>query len=268
MPLISRLDFVQHGGLRVAYRASPSPQELTIDVMTAGVPHKGAANWYFQALIDDINAGAAGGALFAPSQGLAELLSGPDHDADALRPDHHAVLRVSGVSPLFLRTIVEELRWAGVEHPTTHLSIVGSEPLDQSALSVREHHVRAWLDDPSAYLEPWPSPGLKIQMNDLRSGAALRVVTASPITPPVREELEQLSVRWLNAVRNYVSDEGAEPKTNLGKMLPAYGQGKSEFRARYGQFLYAREPSRAIIANMLVRFHERVAPLVEAEVSL
>lgn len=268
MPLISRLDFVQQGGLRVAYRASPAPQELTIDVTTTGVPHKGVANWYFQAIIDDINAGAAGGSIFAPSQGFAELVSGPVYDADALRPDHHAVIRVAGVAPLFLRTVVEELRWAGAEMPTTHLSIQGSEPLDQSPLSVREHHVRAWLDDPSAYLEPWPSPGIKVQMNDLRSGAALRVVTESPITPPIRDELEQLSVRWLNAVRNYVSDDGAEPDVNIAKMLPAYGQGKSEFRARYGQFLYTREPSRATIANMLARFHERVAPLVEAEVSL
>lgn len=137
MPLISFLDFVAHGGLSVLYRASPAPQELTVDIRTAGMPAEGVANWYFQALIDTINAGGAGSAIFSPSQGFAELLAGPRVDADALRPDHHAVLRVAGVAPIFLRTFVEELRNAGMQQPVTSLSIVGALPVDQKSEAKR-----------------------------------------------------------------------------------------------------------------------------------
>jgi hypothetical protein len=117
------------------------------------------------------------------------------------------VLRIAGVAPKFMRTVVEELRVAGMDQPVTSMQVVGSLPLDPTAMSVREGQVKAWLDDPTAYLEPWPNP-----------------------------------------------------------QLPSFGSSKSEFRAAYPVFDYARAPARAILSNMLVRFHERVVPLVAAEV--
>jgi hypothetical protein len=268
VPLISRLDFVARGGLSVAYRASPTPQELSIDVLTTGIPMKGNANWQIQALIDTINAGGAGGSIFPPSQGFAEMLSGPRSDRDALRPDHHIVLRVASVAPLFLRSIIEDMRGVGIHHPVTEFRIVGSLPLDPGPLSVRETHVRAWLDDPNAYLDRWPTPGFPLSFTDLREGAALRVVLEGPINPSLREALEYLSVRWLNAIRNNVSYDGREVTLNPGKLFPAFGQGKTEFRASYQEVPFARESSRAVLSNMLTRFHEKVAPIAEAEISL
>jgi hypothetical protein len=268
VPLLSRLDFVARGGLSVAYRASPTPQEVSIDVVTSGIPVKGTANWQIRALVDTINAGGAGGSVFPPSQGFAEMLSGPRFDSDALRPDHHIVLRVAAVAPLFLRSIVEDMRYVGVHHPVTDVRITGSLPLDPGPLSVREAHVRAWLDDPSAYLDRWPTPGFPLSFSDLREGAALRVVLASNLTPGLRERLEQLSIRWLNAIRNNVSYDGREVVINPGKVLPAFGQGKTEFRAGYAELPFAREPAQAVLANLLTRFHEQVAPIAEAEIAL
>lgn len=268
MPLLQRLDYVARGGLHVAYRGSTALQQLDVVALTRGVPSKGAANWYFQNLVDTINAGGAGGSTFSPAAGFAEMIAGPRSDADAVRPDHHATFRVAAVAPLFMRTLIEDLRFAGVQHPVMELRVAGSLPLDATPLSVTEREVRHWLDDPNAYLDRWPTPGFPIAFDDLREGAALRVVLADPIDPALREKLEELAVRWLNAIRNNVSFDGREVRPNPGKTLPRFGQGKSEFRASYDAFPWARESSQAIIVNLLSRFHEKVAPIVEAEVAL
>ncbi len=268
MPLLQRLDYITHGGLRVAYHASPTVQELDVVVRARGLPSKGAANWYFQNLVDTINAGAAGGALFSPSAGFAEMLTGPRSDAEALRTDHHATFRVAAVAPMFMRTFVEDLRFVNIEEPVTELRISGSLPLDDTPMSVTEREVRSWLDDPTAYLGAWPSPGFALDLDQLREGAALRVVLVDPASPERREKLEELSVRWLNAIRNYVSFDGREVTPNPGRQLPRFGQSKREFRASFDEFLWARQSSCDVVVNLLTRFHETVAPIAEAEVAL
>ncbi|MEZ4447375.1 MAG: hypothetical protein R3B72_50330 [Polyangiaceae bacterium] len=268
MPLLERLDYVAQGGLRVAYRASPTVQDLDVLIVARGVPSKGAANWYLQNLVDVVNAGGAGGSLFPPSNGFMEMTAGPTSDAEALRADHRATFRVASVAPLFLRTIVEDLRYVNVEEPVVELSIAGSLPVDDTDLSVTERDVRGWLDDPLAYLPAWPSPGFPIDFDDPREGAGLRIVLEDPITPALRDALEELSVRWLCAIRNYVGFDGREVEPNPGLQLPRFGQGRREFRAAFDEFRWARQSSRDVIVNLLTRFHERVARIAEVEVAL
>ncbi|MFO0761959.1 MAG: hypothetical protein U0359_36300 [Byssovorax sp.] len=267
MPLLPYLDFTARA-LTIAYRASPDPQDLTIDVAAAGLPAAPFAHMAMRAVVDAINAGAAGGDVFSPSAGRAERLAGPWFDGGALGRSYRWVIEVASVAPLFVRNIVEELRRSGMNQDVVAMSLVGSLPVDASPMSVREPQVRAWIEDPAAYLPAWPSPGFPISVVPRETGAALRLTMAQPLTPPIRAALEDLSVNWLNFTRNYIGDHGGPVYPDPHRTLPSFGQGKSEFRALYGDFPHARMPSRALVINMLTRFHERVARIAEAEVAL
>ncbi|KYF70861.1 hypothetical protein [Sorangium cellulosum] len=267
MPLIRHLDFAQRS-LSVAYRASPAPQELVVDVDVAGPPMAPFAPMAMRAVVDAINAGAAGGALFPPAAGYARRLAGPWDEPDGLGVSYRWVLEIAAVAPGFLRNMVEELRRAGMNQPVVRMRIAGALPLDNSPLSVRESQVRSWLDDPRAYLEPWTRPGFPFHVVSRSEGATLRVELAQAIDPPLRQALEDLSVQWLNVIRNYASRQGEEVLFNPHRMLPAFGQGRAEFRAHYPEFLYARDPAAAVLVNMLTRFHERVARIALVEVGL
>ncbi|MGK3964031.1 hypothetical protein WMF38_07610 [Sorangium sp. So ce118] len=267
MPLIGHLEFAQRS-LSVAYRASPAPQELIVEVDVAGPPMAPFAPMAMRAVVDAINGGAAGGSLFPPASGSARRLAGAWDEPDGLGVSYRWVLQVAAVAPGFIRNMVEELRRAGMNRPVVRMRIAGALPPDSSPLSVRESQVRAWLDDPRAYLEPWPSPGFAFHSVLQSEGATLRIELAQAIDPPVRQALEDLSVQWLNAIRNYASRQGDEVLFNPHRMLPTFGQGKAEFRALYPEFLYAREPAAAVLVNMLTRFHERVARIALVEVGL
>lgn len=268
MPLISRLDFVSQGGLRVSYQCTEAPQDVTIHLTNAALPVKGVMNWYFQNVADVVHRGAAGSDVFPPWSGLGEVIQGPRSDADAMALDHRAVLRLGGVAPVFLRTIVEEMRHSGVPSPTTSVTIVGSVPLDGGPLSVRESHVAAWLDDPTAYPRAWAPSEVPIQFHDVYDGCQIRLELEDVIDPTLREKLEHLCFYWLNAIRNVVSYDGQEVVMNPATMFPVFGHGRREFRAHFEQLPYAREPARATLANMIGRFHRLEAKIVAAEVSL
>ena len=107
--------------------------------------------------MDCINAGAAGGADFPPAAGQAELLEGPsgvgDEQPGELGPDYNWRIELQGVSPRFMRTVVEQVAAAGDPHPLRRVSILGSLPPDQGPHSVRGHQVSAWMRDPRSYVE-------------------------------------------------------------------------------------------------------------------
>ena len=70
MPLLRLLDFVAHD-LHVSYRASGEPQDLFIDVKTAGIASQREVPVRLSAILAAINAGAAGGDMFHPADGAA-----------------------------------------------------------------------------------------------------------------------------------------------------------------------------------------------------
>ncbi|WP_437683368.1 hypothetical protein [Sorangium sp. So ce131] len=267
MPVLYDMEFAA-GGLLVAYRASPEPQELLIEVATEGTAEFPMSVASLRALIEAINRGAAGGAVFDPLLGAAERVAGPWDDGGVLGPSYRWTLRVAGVAPLFLRNMVEELRRAGADRPVTRMSLLGSLPLDGSAMSVREGLVRSWLDDRSTYLEAWPHREFPVNVEPADHVANLRVELAAAITPAIRSELEATSVWWLNCIRNYVSEDGLEVVMNPSKTLPMFGSSRTEFRAHYAEFLYKRAPARAILENLLYRFHRTVAPIARVALHL
>jgi hypothetical protein len=53
-----------------------------------------------------------------------------------------------------------------------------------------------------------------------------------------------------------------------GPFFPVFGRAKTEFRASFRGFPYAPRPSRAVLVDLLSRFHRKVAPIVAARVAL
>lgn len=272
MPLLTGLEFASTA-LFVRYRATSAPQDLEIDIQTGGLAGEPTASLSLARVLDSINAGGAGGAEFAPWTGSAERMSGPSHADDAIGPSYQWILRVAGVAPLFLRNVVEQLRDVGMLQPVHSMRIHGSAPLDESELSVREDRVRRWLDDPLAYVGEWPQADFPIALRRAR-GATLRVALGTRITLDLRDQLEELVIRWLVSISRYVSDPGLREESGLevlihpSQILPSFGVGRAEMRAKCEEFPYTRGPSRAILQNMLIRFHRTVAPIVEVEIGL
>lgn len=269
MPLLDDLDFVQTG-LSVSYRGSVEPQTLTIYVGTEGQQEAAYGPRFITTLINVINAGGAGGAHFHPAQGLAELLSGPTYP-DAEGPQFNWDIRVAGVSPLFIRNIVEALRLSGgLDNPTQVMSIRGSLPLDATELSVGETEVKAWLDDPLVYVGEWPEPGFPIREREIL-GASLRIVLGKDLNAQTEDQLRGVCLQWLAATYNYVNEYGEpilDEPDRIARLLPKFGATKRELRAFFEEFTRIRAPSRAMIVNMLARFHALVLPIEEVEIAL
>jgi hypothetical protein len=268
MPLLDRLDFAK-SALTVRYRASAEPQELSIDVKLARRASEECAPQIIRRQIDVISFGAAGGAEFAPWQGNAELLSGPWDPPQSLGPSLSYRLRIAAVSPRYVRTMVEHLRECGAKAKVQAMNIVGSLPLDASELSLSEEQVRRWLDAKTAYPGAWPEVPFPLHTRRTDETAEFRVVLGKSLTPKLREDLEMLSFLWLNTVTDYVNEDGERVELyRIDKRFPTFGRTKTEFRATYKEFLHVRDPSRAVLSNMLVRFHHRIAPIVEAEIAV
>lgn len=269
MPLLDNLDFTQNA-LAVSYRGSQDPQTLTIHVTTAEPEEAAYGPRFITTLMDVINSGGAGGSHFHPATGFAELLSGPTYP-DAEGPQFNWDLRVAGVSPLFVRNIVESLRLCGgVENPAQSMSIQGSLPLDDTELSVREAEVKAWLDDPLAYVGEWPAPGFPIKQRESPS-AALRIRLGKNLNAATEDELKGVCLQWLAATYNYVNEYGEpilDEPDRLARLLPKFGATRRELRAFYEEFTRTRFPARAVIVNMLARYHAAVLPITDVELAL
>jgi hypothetical protein len=261
MPILDNLDFTR-SDLHVAYRASLDPQIVTFSVSTGGATSFPYAQLLIRKLLASVNAGSAGGARFPPIAGSAVIV---DESAAPCGPDYWWKVRLAGADPLFLRTVVEELRAAGLRYPVTSMQIQGSIPLDDTELSVREADVRRWLDDPKAYLEQWPDPGFPL----VNAGrwAMFRVRLAQPITPDLRRKLDLLALGWLNDVSTYVWDTGECEAGVIDRSMPRCGSGKVEFSAAYRDFYFSINPSRARLVNALSRFHTTIAPIDVAEIA-
>lgn len=268
MALLPGLDFATTA-FAVRYCARPTPQHVDVHVHTEDLPGGLYAPWAMAAIVDAANFGAAGGDVFHPSTTAIEVVSGPVTEEEAVPMGTHYAwqLRVTAVAPSYIRNMVEELRRCGFNFPVAAMSIIGEGALDGSPMSVTEVAVRRWLDDPHAYPLAWPTPPFHISFTP-RQGedteAWFRLELADRVTSATRASLEELAVLWLNAVRNYVSDEGELVLMDPNVTLPHCAHGGVEFRARYQDFMYNIH-SRDLLVNMLTRFHSRV-PIVAAEI--
>jgi hypothetical protein len=268
MPIHPHLEAVS---LDVAYRASAEPQLLDVRVKLSGPAEAPLAPWAIGTLVECINRGLAGGAELAPSLGSAALEAGPTGEgppaAGELGPEYAFRLSVAGVSPRFLRVIVENLAACGGRASRVlGISIVGALPPDGSPLSAREREVSAWLEDPDAYPGTFRDPGFPVALRAVPRGAALRVTLASKTTDVAAPALEDLFSSWQSAVLTYPN----ATRTARGLMDPhgTFARTRTDFFAKVTLFDHARGPCRAALVTALARFHATVTPIASAEIAM
>jgi hypothetical protein len=267
MANIGLLEFVQ-SALTVSYRASAEPQVLEIRLSTAALPAMPFGPGEMLAMTRLVQWGAAGGADFSPTKGAAKVVSGsvPTVDKQPLvATDYEWEVEVAGVCPLFIRTIVEHLAISGSPHLVKSMSIHGRLPPDGSPLSVTEQDVRKWIEDPAAYPGEWKAP-FEIEDKRIGKGAALRVKLAGAVDANVFTQFGGLVGYWTVAVQKFF-DHTATKHGGL-TAVPTKKQGPNECSANWKFFDIVQEPARRTLNNMLVRFHETVAPIAEVTLSL
>ncbi|KYF49764.1 hypothetical protein BE04_24725 [Sorangium cellulosum] len=267
MPIVSNLGFAR-SDLRVAYRGGVLPQIVGIDVSLSGADPESIAPIVIEGLVDQINAGGAGGAEFPPELGEAQVLSGPMEidEPEATGPDYHWDLQVRAVSPRFVRNIVESMTSASAVVKVQSMRVTGSLPLDEGPLSVRDAQVRAWLDDPTAYLGAWPELGFPVHHVASPRGVTLRVRLAGELTDEHYDSLTRLLDTWGSVVQFYANLGGTE----MGAMQPDahLGRTKREFRAGKLFFDHTYAPTRDVLVNLLSRFHRVEAPIEQVEIGM
>jgi hypothetical protein len=263
--LRSRLAFAPTG-LSVAYRASPKPQLVEIVARCVRKPQrKVLAGLLFEHMARCIAKGAGGGREFAPAQVRFERLGGPleEDDARSVGREWRWKVKVAGLSPRYVRNVVEHLSLCGGgDTPLESLSVRGELPLDDGPMSVREDDVLGWLTDVRAWPGAWPAPGFAVKDVVTKAGVAVRVTMAKPITADVTKRMKhELLEAWSAEIALYAARDG----TRGGMSQPSFWTRGATFELRYGQFTYEPGPTRDMLLNMLVWFHERVSPIAEVE---
>jgi hypothetical protein len=170
------------------------------------------------------------------------------------------------VSPRFLRNVIESMVGASAVAKVRSMTITGSLPLDATPLSVRHPDVRAWLDDPTAYLGAWSDPGFPVQRVTSPRGMTLRVRLEGDLTDEHYFALVALLTSWYGAVQLYADIAG----TRLGAMQPDahFGRTRREFRAGKLFFNHTYGPTRDVLVNLLSRFHRTQAPIAEVDIGM
>ncbi len=268
MPLLDRFEFVGMG-FDVAYHASRELQLLHLEVTTLDKSSKRAAPIIIKRLMELINAGAASGSAFEPTVGYAERVNGPWDGPDAFGPDFRWTLRVRGVSPLFLRTIIEQLRRCGHDQPVTTMRVFGEEAIAGDDLGVDTEKMLRWLETVDAYVDECRSPGFSVSERG-HSETSFSVELGGAIDEGSADLLKQIAVRWIIATASYVDDDGRpvlRERMEIEKHLPTFEVYGGRFTARFARFLHAARPSRAVLVNMLARAKAEGLPIVSLEVT-
>ncbi len=261
-PLLDSLGFAATH-LAVAYRGSLDPQVLSIRVRTSGpakVPFGPAA---IRTFVELVNEGGAGGSEFAPWAGRAKLLSSPDDEAGV---DRAWSVEVAGVSPRFLRTLIESLRRAGDEHDVTALTIDGSLKLDDGPLSVREPQVQRWLASPTEYPGAWGEIPFRVRDREVTRGARVRARLAEGASVEILEAFESTMMSWSLAILDY-ADRRHDGRGTMDRD-PRIGRTRSEVAANFAELTYDPVAAYASLINLLCGFHARVAKIEEVEIGL
>ncbi len=272
---LAHLAHFAEASLDIAYRGSEAPQSLEVRVKTRGTAELPLAAWGIGTLVECINRGLAGGAEFAPSQGYARLLAGPTGEgaeahgggAEAERgPDLRFQLEVAGVSPKFIRTVVEYLAPSGHPHALVSLTVVGGLALDGTRLSVRDPEIERWLTDPDVRPEAWARPGFRVIPTIAPRGAAVRVRLLGARAADVAAELERTISAWQSAVLTYPNL--ARDGRGLMDAQCTFARTRTDVLARVSLFDHASAPARDALVNALAWFHERIAPIAEVEIAM
>jgi hypothetical protein len=263
--------------LEVRYRASAEPQLVTLSIQ--GNKKGNERSDYpvrVERLVDSINAGLSGGALFAPELGFAEVKSGPLPRDQAAGPHFAWSLLVRGVAPVTWAVILAQLSdsWSvsgnlimGLRFEPdpkfypSHISILGDLALDSSPASAETRDVLKMIADPSEGFQAWKDLPFPVRDLVMKSGAKIKVKLASTSL-----ELEKSLETALTRIRRWLD---GHPQAGWPQSLPDLSSTKSQIVARWKDGI--PEPTfmvRGPILNVLRRFHYRVTPITSVELAL
>ncbi len=253
--------------LSVSYRASHEPQTLSIALSLRQQPVVPWGPAAMPLLCEVASSGGAGGGVFAPSAGRATIRQGPNAmGPDALDTEYRWDLEVASVDPLFMRTIVERLSLPDDFWLVTKMSLFGSLALDDTDMSVSEGRVVRWLDDPTAYPKQWPELPFKLVEREVHRGAGVRLVLGQPTDHDTMLAFTRTIELFNQAIIKFVNT--SLDAVGLTDATPRISRSANELTAGYDAFDFVHGPARATLLNMLVRFHEQVAPVREAHIAL
>ncbi len=270
MPTSPSTMFMNLKGLAIRYRASADPQKLEVAVRMKRKSVDSLARGVMSDLVEAMALGAGAGEEFAPAHSSAKLVKGtfdPDK-AGGAGPSFAWTLEVAGISPAFLRVMVDALaNSGGTDVHVDSLTIAGSVAPTGDALSVDEKKMIAWLDDFAAYPKAWPKPGFPITRASTTRGATVTIQLRGDASPKIAAKLEEIFGVW-GAVRSEMPNaENDRGMIGLGDIGPKIARKKSAVLAKWNQFDYDPGPAFDVLTNMLVHFHETVAPIVSVEYS-
>lgn len=249
------------GKLKVSYRGSDKPQKLVID---AKYDESVARQGQLDGLVEAVNRlGLGGGEHFHPKAGKLKPLKGdfgytlkqPLNPRKVLR----AEMQLSGVSPKFIRRIVEGLRVGCLE-----MKIVGELEPDGSPLSCTERDIQKWVPHGDLASNPglWEPLELEVEEGVAKKGAEIRIQFADaldPVTCTKKAGLDWRMVALGGELAGLLDTE--ETRAGSVSIMPTLERGRAELAATYRVFNVAREPARALVLNAVTRIHHSVQPV-------
>lgn len=272
-PHLARLDRFT---LDVRYRASAEPQDLQIRI--AARPNGSRTTDYPARLgyvVDMVNSGLAGGALFPPEQGSATILDGPRPLETITDNELTWTLRVQAVDPHWFAIALDMLAddWSVADNlvlgerfatdPSFYpdrVSIQGQLEPDDSPLSATSALVLAWLRDPSEAYAPWKEVPFAVKERPVTKGARLRLKVGMTDRPTQRALSSRLSD--LAFVLN--AHPGAGWPNSPGRVAAT----KTMLTVAWDEFPCPRSIARGPILNLVRAFHSRVTPVGLLEMEL
>lgn len=262
-------DFVQ-GGLSVSYVASAEPQELFVEVTLAdrdpniGVPGR------IRLLEAMINAGAAGGADFAPEAGGASVIAGPVDTLDRSTwdpgPNYRFTLEVRGVSTSFIRVMASVLAMSAPPIPVTRMSIAGSRRRDDVSPFITDAQLRLWPWDGSGFPGPWVGLPFEVIRDDMPRGCAVRATFKDPLDDAAALRLHEIAAFWGALTVGHPNMECDGPGER--SFSDHIGMSKSEYSRFVDVFDFEQDSSTAILLNMLARFSKESVAIDRVDLRL
>jgi hypothetical protein len=253
--------------LEVRYRATTEPQLVEVRIKGSPSPNRDGSEHPGRVgnLVSLMNAGVAGGVLFAPELGEAEIVSGPRPGDPLEGADMAWQLRVRAIDPRFFAVALHLLAeaWAtlarerDVRYCPKQVSIVGELPLDDSPASARTEDVLAWLKDPSDAYRAWPKLPFPVKEGKTSKSPRFSLRVDAPGAVAVALDAWTLPTMF-----------DAHPRGGGENRVANTVVGKTQLTVPWQTLSLPPQVARGPILNMARRFHFRATKVSAVELAL
>ncbi len=238
--------------LHLRYQTLAEPQAVSVSLVfrlpTINLAHNAVIN-----MRKYVEAGMAGGSMFAPWLGVMRKVEGPP--ADAVIPNTGPVtwyFELGGACPEGIRFFIDEI---AVSHRITSAAISGVTPSPDGPQAVTEADVAAHIADPSYYPAAWPDPGFLVERIDSPRGISVELEMDQLLDEAVVKAVEGRLARWATLISGTYMNIDGPANGMLGMaLLPKVALKKRSLVAYYATFNKVLEPSVNALVNVLSRF--------------